>query len=198
MKITKTIALAAFALIGLTACKNENEKDKEKEISIEKEEVITTDEQADKKEEDLVAVIGQSKQHTTLASALESAGLVAVLKSEGPYTIFAPTNEAFNKIPKEKLDELMQPEQKETLEGILSYHVVPGEISADKLTSLIQESGSGSYELVTANDGKLKASIKDNAVVLTDNTGTEIKVTDVDREGSNGYIHVIDGVLMRE
>jgi len=124
-----------------------------------------------------------SNDHTTLVAAVKQAGLVETLSGTGPFTVFAPTNEAFNKIPKATLDGLMKPEMKADLTKILTYHVVAGAVKAADLKD--------GQELTTVQGGKLKVSIKDGKVMIN---GANVTIADV--VSSNGVTHVIDGVLM--
>jgi uncharacterized surface protein with fasciclin (FAS1) repeats len=136
-----------------------------------------------------------SKDHTTLVAAVKAAGLVETLSSPGPFTVFAPTNKAFDKLPKGTVETLVKPENKETLTGILTYHVVPGKLSAEDLMKQIADGG-GKATLKTAAGGTLTATQKGKKIELTDAKGGKSTVTIADVFQSNGVIHVIDTVLM--
>ena len=136
-----------------------------------------------------------SKDHTTLVTALKAAGLVETLSGTGPFTVFAPTNAAFDKLPAGTVDTLLKPESKKTLTGILTYHVVAGKMSASDIVAAIKK-GDGKAELKTVNGEKLTASLDDKDVIVTDAKGGKAKVTIADVMQSNGVIHVIDTVLM--
>lgn len=136
-----------------------------------------------------------SKDHTTLVAAVKAAGLVETLSGTGPFTVFAPTNEAFDMLPKEAVGNLMKPENKKALAGVLTYHVVSGKVSAADLMNQIKESN-GKAVLTTVAGGKLTAWEKDGKVYLTDEKGGEAMVSIADVNQSNGVIHVIDHVLM--
>jgi uncharacterized surface protein with fasciclin (FAS1) repeats len=136
-----------------------------------------------------------SKDHTTLVAAVKAAGLVETLSSPGPFTVFAPTNKAFDKLPKGTVETLVKPENKETLTGILTYHVVPGKLSAEDLMKQIADGG-GKATLKTASGGTLTAMQKGKKIELTDAKGGTATVTIADVFQSNGVIHVIDTVLM--
>lgn len=136
-----------------------------------------------------------SKDHTTLVAALKAADLVATLSGEGPFTVFAPTNKAFDKLPKGTLTMLLKPENKAKLASILTYHVVSGNLDSATIIAEIKK-GNGSATLTTVQGGKLVGTIVGKNVVLTDEKGNKTKVTAVDISSSNGVIHVIDGVLM--
>ena len=131
----------------------------------------------------------------TLVAAVTAAGLVETLSGPGPFTVFAPDDAAFGKLPAGTVDTLVKPESKETLTGILTYHVVAGNMDAAALSAAI-EAGKGKAELTTVAGGKLTASKEGDAIVLTDAKGGKSKVTQADVTQSNGVAHVIDTVLM--
>jgi len=134
-----------------------------------------------------------SKDHTTLVAAVKAAGLVDALSGPGPFTVFAPTNAAFAKLPAGTVETLVKPENKATLTAILTYHVVPGKVSAAQLIDLIKQGG-GKAELKTLNGGILTARVVGGKVVLTDGKGGTATVTQADVFQSNGVIHVTDSV----
>jgi len=136
-----------------------------------------------------------SKDHTTLVAAVKAAGLVQTLESKGPFTVFAPTNGAFDKLPEGTVATLVKPENKEKLTGILTYHVVSGKVTAEKLAEKIK-AGGGKAELKTVNGETLTAKMDGDSVELVDEKGGTSKVTIADVMQSNGVIHVIDTVLM--
>lgn len=136
-----------------------------------------------------------SKDHTTLVAAVKAAGLVETLSGTGPFTVFAPTNKAFGKLPKGTLEMLLKPENKSKLASILTYHVVAGNLDSKAIIAAIT-AGKGSATLTTVQGGKLIGKIVGKNVVLTDEKGNKAKVTAVDIKSSNGVIHVIDAVVM--
>jgi len=136
-----------------------------------------------------------SKDHTTLVAAVKAAGLVETLQSPGPFTVFAPTNEAFNMLPKGTVENLLKPENKSALTGILTYHVVAGKLDSKELSRLIKE-GNGKAALKTVAGGTLWASMKGNKIILTDEKGGMAMVTIKNVYQSNGVIHVIDHVVL--
>lgn len=136
-----------------------------------------------------------SPDHTTLVAAVKAAGLVETLESAGPFTVFAPTNEAFAKLPAGTVDTLLKPENKDQLVKILTYHVVAGKVSSKELIKMIKKGG-GKAELKTVSGGTLTASLNMGHVVLTDEKGGTATVTIADVFQSNGVIHVIDSVLL--
>jgi len=136
-----------------------------------------------------------SKDHTTLVAAVKAAGLVDTLEGAGPFTVFAPTNEAFEKLPAGTVDNLLKPENKATLAKILTYHVVAGKVSSKDLVKMIK-AGHGKAELKTVAGGTLTAHVMDGKVMLTDEKGGMSTVTIADVFQSNGVIHVVDTVLL--
>ena len=136
-----------------------------------------------------------SPDHTTLVAAVKAAGLVETLEGPGPFTVFAPTNEAFDKLPAGTVDNLVKPENKEMLTKILTYHVVAGRLSAADLKKQIKE-GHGEASLKTVSGGTLTAMMQGEDIVLKDEKGDVAKVTIANVFQSNGVIHVIDTVLM--
>jgi uncharacterized surface protein with fasciclin (FAS1) repeats len=136
-----------------------------------------------------------SKDHTTLVAAVKAAGLVETLEGPGPFTVFAPTNDAFNMLPKGTVDNLLKPENKAILTQILTYHVVAGTWDSKSIADKIK-AGNGTAELPTVSGGKLWASMKGNKIVLKDEKGGWATVTIKNVYQSNGVIHVIDHVLM--
>ena len=143
----------------------------------------------------IVANAVNSKDHTTLVAAVQAAGLVDTLNGAGPFTVFAPTNAAFGKLPAGTVDTLVKPENKATLTKILTYHVVPGKWSAADLTKKIRDGG-GKAMLTTVEGGTLTASMMGDRVMLTDEKGGMAHVTQADVMQSNGVIHVTDAVSM--
>ncbi|MEA1070978.1 fasciclin domain-containing protein [Sphingomonas sp. LY160] len=136
-----------------------------------------------------------SADHTTLVAAVKAAGLVETLSGPGPFTVFAPTNAAFAKLPAGTVDTLLQPANKAMLTSVLTYHVVPGRVSAADLVAQIQ-AGGGKASLTTVNGGTLTASMMGDRVMLTDAKGGMSHVTQADVFQSNGVIHVTDAVSL--
>ncbi len=132
---------------------------------------------------------------STLVAAVKAAGLVETLSSRGPFTVFAPTNTAFDKLPDGTVGMLVKPENKATLTKILTYHVVAGKLTAKDIVGAIK-SGGGSATLTTVAGEKLTARLSGNSVVITDGKGGQSAVTTVDVMQSNGVVHVIDSVLL--
>jgi uncharacterized surface protein with fasciclin (FAS1) repeats len=136
-----------------------------------------------------------SKDHTTLVAAVKAAGLVETLQGDGPFTVFAPTNDAFSKLPKGTVETLLKPENKAKLTAVLTYHVVAGKIDSKTLMEWIKKNN-GSYTAKTVQGGSLKFWIKGSNLMVTDEKGNAAKVTIKDVYQKNGVIHVIDTVLM--
>lgn len=144
---------------------------------------------------DIVDNAVNSKDHTTLVAAVKAAGLVETLKSAGPFTVFAPTNAAFDKLPAGTVDMLVKPENKAILTKILTYHVVAGKMGSKEIAAAIK-AGGGKAQLTTVQGGKLWAWMEGKKLVLKDEKGGTTTVTIADVFQSNGVIHVVDTVLM--
>ena len=143
---------------------------------------------------DIVDNAVNSADHTTLVAAIKAAGLVDTLKGPGPFTVFAPTNAAFDKLPAGTVDTLLKPENKDTLTKILTYHVVAGKVSAAMLVKKIK-AGGGTATLKTVSGGMLTATMDGANVMLKDEKGGTATVTVADVFQKNGVIHVVDSVL---
>jgi uncharacterized surface protein with fasciclin (FAS1) repeats len=144
---------------------------------------------------DVVDIAIGSADHTTLVAAIKAADLVSTLKGTGPFTVFAPTNAAFDKLPEGTLASLLKPENKAQLAKILTYHVVAGNLDAAAVVAAIK-AGKGKAVLTTVSGGKLTASLEMDKVKLTDESGKSAYVVAADLKGSNGVVHVIDGVVL--
>jgi uncharacterized surface protein with fasciclin (FAS1) repeats len=146
-------------------------------------------------EKDIVDIAVGSEAHATLVAAVKAAGLVETLKSAGPFTVFAPVNDAFGKLPAGTVDFLLKEENKATLVKILTYHVVAGNLDANAVVAAIK-GGKGKAVLTTVSGNMLTATIDNGKVKLTDENGGVAYVTATDLKGSNGIIHVIDTVVL--
>lgn len=144
---------------------------------------------------DIVDNAVNSADHTTLVAAVKAAGLVDTLKSKGPFTVFAPTNEAFDKLPAGTVGMLVKPENKETLTKILTYHVLAGKFDSKAIAARIRK-GHGSATFKTVSGGTLTASMSGNDLILRDEKSGTSRVSTANVYQSNGVIHVIDSVLM--
>ena len=143
----------------------------------------------------IVQNASKSADHTTLVAAVKAAGLVDTLNGMGPFTVFAPTNEAFAKLPAGTVDTLLMPENKAQLASILTYHVVAGKMTAKDIMMAIK-AGNGTATLTTVEGEPLTAMMQDGRLVLTDAKGGHAYVTIANVMQSNGVVHVIDTVLM--
>ena len=144
---------------------------------------------------DIIDNAVNSKDHTTLVAAVKAAGLVETLKGKGPFTVFAPTNEAFDKLPKGTVETLLKPENKGMLTSILTYHVLAGNYSSKDIMMAIKK-GNGTASFKTVSGGTLMAMMHGNGIMLKDEKGGMSMVTIADVNQSNGVIHVIDTVVM--
>ncbi|KQM19208.1 hypothetical protein ASE73_17675 [Sphingomonas sp. Leaf24] len=142
----------------------------------------------------IVANASKASNLSTLVKAVQAADLVATLSGPGPFTVFAPTNEAFGRLAPGTLDTLLKPEQKASLTKVLTYHVVAGKLDAAALKSQI-EAGGGTATLTTVEGQPIKATLENGALVLTDVGGGKSYVTQYDVQQSNGVVHVVNGVL---
>jgi len=141
----------------------------------------------------VVDVAVGSPAHTTLVAAVQAAGLVETLSGPGPFTVFAPTNDAFAALPAGTVDTLLQPANRAILTKVLTYHVVAGRVAAADVIALI-EAGNGSAAITTVSGDTLTASLRDGSVILTDERGGVATVVQADLTASNGVIHVTDAV----
>ena len=144
---------------------------------------------------DIVDTAASAADFSTLVAAVKAAGLVDTLKGKGPFTVFAPTNAAFGKLPAGTVDTLLKPENKATLTAVLTYHVVPGKLTAADVVAAIK-AGGGKAEVTTVQGGKISLSMMGNMVMLRDAKGGMSHVRQADLGTSNGVIHVIDTVVM--
>ncbi|NNU17648.1 fasciclin domain-containing protein [Parvularcula sp. ZS-1/3] len=148
-----------------------------------------------KAEKTIVGVAAGVEDFATLVAAVKAADLVDTLNSDGPFTVFAPTNAGFESLPEGTVETLLKPENKSALQMVLTYHVVAGKVKAKDLVKLIREND-GEAVVTTVEGTELTARIKDGGVVLEDAAGGMINVVKTDIAASNGVIHVIDGVLL--
>lgn len=190
MKLVKTFA--AVALFGLvaTSCGKKENTDVTDETVVE-----TTTTEAPVTAPNIVEVASGNDNFTTLVAALTAADLGETLSGEGPFTVFAPTNDAFAKLPAGTVDMLLKPENKEKLKSILTYHVLSGKFDAATVIDAIKKNNN-KYTVTTVQGAKIDLSLKDDKVILTDATGAMSTVTMPDVEASNGVIHAIDTVIM--
>ncbi len=181
----KTLFIAAFGAGALVACASYSDGHSD----------AATDSAIAIEQPNLVSLAASQENLSTLVTAVKAADLVDTLSGEGPFTVFAPDNAAFDKLPEGTVSTLVQPGNKETLQSILTYHVVSGEVSAADLIELINSSD-GMARVETVNGGSLSAKLADGKVILTDAKGNMSTVTATDIEASNGVVHLIDTVVM--
>jgi uncharacterized surface protein with fasciclin (FAS1) repeats len=186
----KLFAIAALLLTGLVLSTHSQAQG-----TMKSEQTVMVGGAAMYPSKDIVTNALNSQDHTTLVAAVKAAGLVETLQGDGPFTVFAPTNAAFDKLPAGTVDNLLKEEAKPALTGVLTYHVVPGKLDSKELMQKIKD-GKGTYELTTVQGGKLWIMKKGNGLTLKDEKGGMANITIKDVYQSNGVIHVIDTVLM--
>ena len=188
-----TVAML-FTFLITSACadksKNNNENETEK-TTIE----TTAEPVVEEQTPTIVGVAVANENFTTLVAAVKAAGLVETLSGKGPFTVFAPLNSAFDKLPEGTVAGLLKPESKDALTALLTYHVVAGEFKAADVLKAIEDNN-GSFTITTVQGGVLTATLADGGVVLTDENGNASKVVLTDVAASNGVIHAIDSVVM--
>jgi len=144
---------------------------------------------------DIIDIASSTDDFSTLVTAVKTANLVSTLQSDGPFTVFAPVNSAFAKLPEGTVKTLLQPSSKKNLTKILTYHVVAGEFKARDVVNAIKASG-GEFSIETVSGDILKATLRNDSVILTDENGGVAAVTKTDVNASNGVVHVIDSVIL--
>ncbi|MXO49328.1 fasciclin domain-containing protein [Erythrobacter vulgaris] len=187
-----SIVLASAASLAIAACAEETAEPTTEDTAAMNDQMANETAEAGT----IVEVAQDNPDFSTLVSAVTTAELGETLSGEGPYTVFAPTNAAFEAVDQARLEQLMSEEGREDLTNILTYHVVEGETMAQALTEAIEGAGEEGYELTTVNGATLTATMEGGNVVLTDAAGNTATVTATDVDASNGVIHVIDTVLM--
>ena len=188
--------LFAITLVALTTGQSyANESDKLKTNS--KEVISTNVPEADiiKEKRTIVGVAADNENFSTLVAAVKAAGLVEILNSEGPFTVFAPVNSAFEKLPEGTLNSLLEPDSKDALTSILTYHVVAGKFKASEVKKAIEDTN-GKFSIPTVQGGVLVASMSGSDIMLTDEKGNTSTIVISDVKASNGIIHAIDTVVM--
>lgn len=196
MKLVKIIS--SFALIGaITASCGQTKK--ETNEAPDQAEVEATGVMIEAKEEvgtpNIVEVAMSNDNFTTLVAAVKAAGLVETLSSAGPFTVFAPTNDGFAKLPAGTVENLLKPESKDQLTAVLTYHVVSGKFEAAAVLEAIAKNN-GKFTVTTVQGGKIDLRLKDGNVVLTDSNGGIATVVMADVAASNGVIHAVDAVVL--
>lgn len=192
MNLVKQISAIAMIAVIAVSCDG---KKKESEEVVADTTVVAVDSTEAMAATTIVDVAAGNADFTTLVAAVKAAGLVETLSGDGPFTVFAPTNAAFEKLPAGTVEGLLKPENLEKLKGLLTYHVVAGKFDAAAVTDAIN-AGKGKYTVTTVQGGKIDLSLKDGSVVLTDANGKTSTVAMADVAASNGVIHAIDTVVM--
>ncbi len=193
MKLVRTFAAVAIFGLVATSCGQKENTDMNDEMEVETTTTTTTDMEVAAK--NIVEVASGNENFSTLVTAVTAAGLGETLMGDGPFTVFAPTNDAFAKLPAGTVETLLKAENKEKLKSILTYHVVAGKFDAATVIDAIK-SNNNKYTVETVNGAKIDLSLKDDKVILTDATGAMSTVTMPDVAASNGVIHAIDSVVM--
>ncbi|WP_117880592.1 fasciclin domain-containing protein [Aureibaculum luteum] len=189
--------MIAFAMTGFifsTACaetKKENVQNETKEVTSEN----VTEKEAIKKTPTIVGVAAANEDFSTLVAAVKAADLVETLNGDGPFTVFAPVNAAFDKLPEGTVAGLLKPESKDALTSLLTYHVVAGKFMAADVVKAINDND-GTFSIPTVQGGNLIASMSGDNVILTDEGGNVSSIIMTDVAASNGVIHAIDSVVM--
>ncbi len=190
-------SIAAFVVAGLVIASCDGKK---KEATTEPESAVTTMDTvapaAVEVDATIVGVAVGNPDFSTLVAAVKAAGLVETLSGTGPFTVFAPTNAAFDKLPAGTVDTLLKPENVEKLKGLLTYHVVAGKFEAAAVTEAIGKAKGGKFKVKTVQGEELTLSLKDGKVIVTDAKGGTATVVTADVAASNGVIHAIDSVIM--
>jgi len=184
------VAIATLGMFAITACgtpKTEEAEEVTTDAVAEVEAVVETP--------NIVGVAVANENFSTLVAAVTAAGLVETLSGDGPFTVFAPTNDAFAALPEGTVENLLKPENLATLSGILTYHVVSGKFEAAAVVEAINTNG-GSFEIATVQGGILVASLDGDNVIITDENGNVATVVIADVAASNGVIHAINSVVM--
>ncbi len=183
------VSVLVLALLGggIVLATRDSNKDDNKQSTTSSQSSTSTPQQKEEAK-NIVEIASSDTQFSTLVAAVKAAGLVDTLSGDGPFTVFAPTNDAFNKLPAGTLDSLLKPENVEQLKSILTYHVIPAKAMSGDLKD--------GQEITTVQGAKLKVSIANGEVMLTDAKGNMSKVTKADIEAKNGVIHVIDMVVL--
>lgn len=196
LKHTLAVGLSALALAACSGSETADTAATETEVvqddAMASDTMVATEATGDKT---IVALAQSNPQASTLVTAVTAAGLAETLSGAGPFTVFAPSNDAFAKVDKATLDGLLKPESKDKLAALLKYHVVAGNVKSGDLAKLIAD-GKGTAIVKTLNGASLKASMDGDKIVLTDAKGGKSTVTGADMVASNGTIHLVDTVVM--
>lgn len=193
MKILNVLSVITISGLLLVSCGEKKKEMKEEATEVVVEEVPVVEEVRP----NIVAVAAGNENFSTLVAAVKAAGLVETLSGVGPFTVFAPTNDAFGKLPEGTVESLLLPESKDALTGILTYHVVAGKFEAAAVIEAIN-GNDGKFTVTTVQGNDITLSLADGNVVLTDAKGGTSTVVIADVAASNGVIHALDTVVMPE
>lgn len=194
MKTIKFLSILTLSTVFFFSC-GEKKKEETDAADTAVEEVVEEVVEVEETQPNIVEVAVGNEAFSTLVAAVTAADLVGTLSSEGPFTVFAPTNDAFAKLPAGTVENLVKPENKATLTGILTYHVVAGKFEAAAVIDAIQKNN-GSFAVPTVQGGSITLSLNDGKVMLQDENGGMATVIIPDVAASNGIIHAIDTVVM--
>lgn len=206
MRSNKFLIVALISIISFSSCEDKEKKDQAERERMEMEqmeaereaEMRANEEKMEMESNSIAAKAMGTDQLSTLVSALQAAELAQMMKEEeGPFTVFAPTNDAFAKIDKATLDNLLKPENKEQLQTVLKYHVVSGEVMASDLAQQIS-ANNGTYSFSTVEGAELTATMQGDNIVIKDGNGKTANIVQADVDASNGVVHVVDAVLMKK
>lgn len=203
MKTKILIILLAVSAFSFTSCEDTKKKEEEKAKMEQQEaerqaEMAAEEERMEMESNSIAAKAMETDSLSTLVSALQNADLADTFtEDEGPYTVFAPTNSAFEKVDEATMDELMKSENQDQLATVLKYHVVDDEITASDLSQMIED-GEGEASISTMDGAELKVMMEGDNIVLQDENGNKATIIAADIEASNGMVHLIDGVVMKK
>ncbi len=196
MKILKRTFICGLSALALTACSGSDTSDTvATDTEVVQDDAMISDGTQATTDKNIVALAQDNPDASTLVTAVTAAGLAETLSGSGPFTLFAPTNDAFAKLDKATFDGLLKPESKAKLAALLKYHVVAGNVKAADLAKLIAD-GNGTATVKTLNGGSLKARMNGDKIVLTDAKGGKSTVAVADLVASNGTVHMVDTVAM--
>ena len=196
MNRIKKMSLVVLSTVVFTAC-GEKKKEQAEDVMEDVTEEVTEIVSEEVSTPNIVEVAAANDNFSTLVTAVTAADLAGTLSGEGPFTVFAPTNDAFGKLPEGTVPSLLEPESKDALTGILTYHVVSGAFDAAAVIEAIN-ANNGTFSVTTVQGGSIDLSLVDGSVVLTDAKGGTATVVIADVAASNGVIHAIDSVVMPE
>lgn len=206
MKLSKILIVAVLSVISFASCEDKEKKEQAENERLEMErmeaereaEMQANEEKMEMESNSIAAKAMNTAELSTLVSALQAAELAQMMKEEeGPFTVFAPTNDAFAKLDKATLDNLLMPENKEQLQTVLKYHVVSGEVKAADLAEQIS-ANNGTYNFPTVEGAELTATMVGDKIVIKDGNGNTANIVQADVDASNGVVHIIDAVVMKK